>query len=95
MAKTGTKQNRGGWLKDARVARNGETIGGGFFVFRRGDCTGRIRPSMWPFEYGSLHAAEIEAKRLAAEMPGYRFDVVSVAEVFVEPAIDTEAQIAA
>ena len=84
MKKTGTKQNRGGWLKDARVAREGEAIGGGWFVFRRGDSTGRIRGSIWPFEHGSREAAEAEARRLAVELPGYRFDVLGVAASFVE-----------
>lgn len=67
------KNNRGGWLKDPRKSRAGEAIGGGHFVFRRGDGSNRIRPSMWPFEYASAEEARVEADRLAREFPGYRF----------------------
>jgi hypothetical protein len=76
---TAPKNNRGPWLKDARKARKGEQIGGGFFVFRRGDDTGRIRPAQWPFEHPTFEAARAQAQKLASEMPGYRFDVVAVA----------------
>ena len=55
--------------------REGETINAGFFVFRRGDSTNRIRPSQLPFEHPSLEAAVAEAQRLAAGRPGYAFDV--------------------
>lgn len=71
------KNTRGPWLKDPRKERPGEKIGGGYFVFRRGDGTGRIRPSQWPFEYASLDEAAEQAKKLADANPGYRFDVVS------------------
>lgn len=64
--------------------RPGEAIGGGFFVFRRGDGTGRVRPSPWPFEHANRAAAEAEAKRLAAKMPGYRFDVLAVVATLTE-----------
>lgn len=60
---------------DKTKARKGETIGGGYFVFRRGDGTNRVRPSQLPFEHGSLAEAEDEAKRLSAQRPGYTFDV--------------------
>lgn len=59
-----------------RRPRDGETIGGGHFVFRRGDSTGRIRPCEWPFEHSSAQAAETEALRLANEYGG-TFDVYS------------------
>ena len=54
-------------------------IEGGWFVFRRGDGTKRIRASNWPFEHGTFEAAAAEAKRLAEKEPGKSFDVVSVA----------------
>lgn len=65
-------------IKDARTARKGEQIGGGYFVFRRGDGTGRIRPSPWPFEHPTICAAKREADKLAKMQPGYQFDVVQV-----------------
>lgn len=68
---------RGPWLKNPREPRKGETIGGGFFVFRRGENTGRIRPAQWPFEHATFKEAMEQADKLAKAMPGYRFDVVS------------------
>lgn len=50
--------------------RNGEEVGGGHFVFRRGDSTGRIRPCMWPFEHPSYDSALTEATRLHKEHGG-------------------------
>ncbi|PWJ81559.1 hypothetical protein C7441_11091 [Pseudaminobacter salicylatoxidans] len=91
---TGINKN-GGWLKDPRKARKGEVIGGGFFVFRRGDGTNRIRPSQWPYEYGSQEAAEEQARILAKSNPGYRFDVLYVVSGFIEVEADAEAQKAA
>ena len=85
------KHNRG-FLKNPGKARNGETIGGGFFVFRRGDDTKRIRPSRWPFEYGLLADAIREADKLAATNPGYKFMVV--AECYTALAV-TQPQAAA
>lgn len=68
---------RGGWLKNPRQPREGETIGGGYFVFRRGEETNRIRPAQWPFEYASVEEALKQAHKLALENPGFRFIVVS------------------
>ena len=58
--------------------RPGEVIGGGWIVLRRGDDTGRIRPSFMTFEHPTRESAETEAARLAASRPGYRFDVLGV-----------------
>lgn len=60
----------------ARLGR-GEVVGGGFFVFRRGETTGRIKvnPAKLPFEHGTLEAAQREAKRLAAASPGITFSI--------------------
>lgn len=66
------------FLKTPRDPRKDEQIGGGYFVFRRGDGTGRIRPSQWPFEHPTICAAKREADKLAATQPGYQFDVVQV-----------------
>lgn len=51
-------------------SRPGEVIGGGFIVLRRGDDTGRIRPSFMTFEHPSRESAEAEAVRLAASRRG-------------------------
>lgn len=71
-------KKRGEWLMNPKEPRQHELIGGGYFVFRRGDDTGRIRPSHWPFEHPTREAAEAEAAKLAAAQPGYRFNVVQV-----------------
>lgn len=56
--------------------RKGETIGGGFLIFRRGKTTGRIGISTTlPFEHPSLEAALREAARLAALTPGETYAV--------------------
>jgi len=87
-----SKNTHGGWLKNPKKARPNETIGGGFFVFRRGDGTGRIRPSMWPFEYASREAAEDQARVLARGQPGYVFDVVAVVNKVVHFDVAVTAQ---
>lgn len=56
--------------------REGEQIGGGYFVFKRGDRTGRIENRGIPFEHGSLSAAVREAERLRG-IYGGKFDVFS------------------
>lgn len=75
---SGKNTSKSAWLRNPKLPRTGETIGGGSFVFRRGDGTKRIRPSQWPFEYDSVEAAEEQAEKLAIANPGYRFDVVTV-----------------
>lgn len=60
----------------AGKARQHETIGGGFFVFRRHRKSGRIHPSQWPFEHASAEAAAVQAKKLADANPGNEFIVV-------------------
>lgn len=84
---SGINKSKSGWLKDATQPRTGETIGGGYFVFRRGDGTNRIRPSQWPFEYGTEEAAIAQAAALAAANPGFTFIVVhEIAGAFVAAA---------
>ncbi|MCW7544874.1 hypothetical protein N7I30_13785 [Aurantimonas litoralis] len=90
----GKRPRRTGWLKNPKLARKGETIGGGWFVFRRGDDTGRIRPAWWPFEYACREAAAKQALALAIANPGYRFDVVGVAESVCMPAVAAMAEAA-
>lgn len=62
--------------------RHGEKIGGGHFVFRRGDTTGRIKTGSilagkMPFEHPNMESARTEAVRLQA-LNGGRYDVLSV-----------------
>lgn len=56
--------------------RDGEKIGGGFFVFRRGKRTGRVACGALPFEHANMMAAIRECDRLAALHPGEKFVVV-------------------
>lgn len=57
--------------------RKGETIGGGFFVFRRGKKTGRVgcKTPWMPFEHPAKSAAIAEADRLGRRYPGETFEV--------------------
>lgn len=68
------------WHK-ARVA-NGEVVGGGYFVFRRGETTGRIKinPAKLPFEHGTLESAQREANRLSLLHPGVTFSIFQQSE---------------
>lgn len=74
-----------GWLKDPRKARAGEVIGGGWFVFRRGGGTNRIRPALYPFEYGSEDAALEQARKLGAANPGQTFIIVGQSQAVMFP----------
>lgn len=65
------------YLADPRKERPEEKIGGGFFVFRRGGGTGRIRAPEYPFEHPTLAAADAEAARLAERFPREVFVVVA------------------
>ncbi|MAM60827.1 MAG: hypothetical protein CMH11_04990 [Maritimibacter sp.] len=62
-------------MKDPRDTREGESIGGGYIVFRRGGGTGRIRCPEYPFEHPTFEAAINERDRLAAQFPGETFQV--------------------
>lgn len=65
--------------------RPGEKIGGGFFVFRRGDFANRIRISDLPFEHPNYESAQKEAERLSAANPGMRYDVLGVLDAMKVP----------
>lgn len=60
--------------------RKNEVIGGGYFVFRRGNYAGRIKPSEKPYEFPSLLAAQEEQKRLTAAYGGV-YDVLCVVKM--------------
>ncbi len=74
--------------------RPNETIGGGFFVFRRGKQTGRVGiKTDLPLEHGSLESATAEATRLARLTPGETYEVFQTTGVVVGPlAASTVAQ---
>lgn len=78
----------GYWLRNPREARDEETIGGGYFVFRRGRSTGRVRPSNWPFEHATPEAAMTEAVKLSKRHPGERFEVFGLMFAAAAPAED-------
>ena len=67
------------WLKPELLynGRDGEVIGGGWFVFRRGKKTGRISgSSTLPFEHPTFADAAKEAGRLSRQHPGESFVVL-------------------
>lgn len=68
---------------EARL-KHGEAVGGGWFVFRRGRTTGRLKinPQRMPFEHGSRDKAEAEAARLAADHVGISFCVFHMESTF-------------
>lgn len=83
-----------GWLKNPAKPRPHETIGGDYFIFRRGDGTKRIRPSNWPFEHGSFQLAVAEAQKLSKEHQGQGFEIYQrvATVVCMEPgSTETEA----
>lgn len=64
-------------IERLKKSREGEQIGGGFFVFRRGRRSNRVWPSKLPFEHPSLAAALAERDRLAALFPDRTFVVLA------------------
>lgn len=58
------------------VTRPGEVIGGGFFVFRRGEVGNRIKPGPMPYEHGTFASAQKELLRLSEINPGQRFVIL-------------------
>lgn len=65
--------------KKSRPRRN-EKVGGGHFVFRRGERNGRVTPSGYPFEHPNIDSARTEAERLQKQNGG-RYDVLSVSSI--------------
>lgn len=83
-----------GYISNPMKTRQGEKIGGGWFVFRRGDRTGRVRVSQWPYEHPTRESAVAEASRLAMEAPGYRYEVLRVDTSFAMAATTSESEAA-
>lgn len=77
---------------ERRVAM-GEVVRGGWFVFRRGGTTGRIKidAAKLPFEHGTREAAMKEAARLANANPGVEFSVFHM-QVSVRIDLPTEEE---
>lgn len=69
------KPGQGDPQPDMRNPRPGETIGGGYTVFRLGRRSRRIRPATFPFEHATVFSAEDEAQRLAIQNPGLIYEV--------------------
>jgi hypothetical protein len=65
-----------------KKVRKDEVIGGGYFVFRRGDGTKRIRPPLWPYEHETFASAQGEAARLAVAQHGAAFEVYRCVGVY-------------
>lgn len=74
--------------------RKGETIGGGFFVFRRGHKSGRVFTfNGAPFEHPTFESALAEATRLAAKYKGRKFEVFQTSgAVALCEAVSSEAK---
>jgi hypothetical protein len=60
------KLNKGYYLRDGRDYREGENVGSGSIIFRRGRKTNRIHQSKFPFEHGNEYQAFEEMLRLAS-----------------------------
>lgn len=68
-------------------ARKHESIGGGYFIFKRGDRTGRIENRGVPFEHSTFIAAQAEASRLQKKYGG-QFEVYG--SLTISPELDAE-----
>lgn len=55
----------------------GDAVGGGFFVFRRGRTTGRIKidPQKMPFEHATVEDALYAARDQSRKHPGVTFSI--------------------
>lgn len=73
--KRNTQPGRPGYLADPLKAREGEVIGGGYVIFRRGGRSKRIRCPEYPFEHPTFAAAWGELQRLRTKHPDEVFEV--------------------
>lgn len=57
--------------------QSGDVVGGGFFVFRRGRTTGRVKidPQKMPFEYASIEDALYAAREQSRAHRGVTFSI--------------------
>ena len=60
---------------DRPQQRKGEQIGGGWFVFRRGEKGGRVYITDMPYEHPNQKSAMDEADRLSKKHPGQKYQV--------------------
>lgn len=60
---------------DWNGVRKNEKIGGGYFVFRRGNRGGRIFISQMPFEHPSYSSALDECIKLSKKNPGNEYQI--------------------
>lgn len=54
-------------LRKPNLPRKGESIGGGFIVYRRGSFTKRVKAVRFPFEYASMEEAQKGIEKLKAK----------------------------
>ena len=76
--KRNNQAGRPPFLDDVRKERDGEKIGGGYFIFRRGKGSGRIRAPEYPFEHPTEQAARDELERLRQQYPNEIFQIAQV-----------------
>lgn len=64
-------------LANPTLPREGEEIGGGWLVLRRGRTTKRLKTVRWVFEHPSFDSAKKEAQRLREAHPDQTFEILS------------------
>ena len=73
--KRNTQPGHPGYLADPRLEREGEKIGAGYLIFRRGGSTKRVRCPEYPFEHPTWGATVAELERLQGKHPNEVFQI--------------------
>lgn len=77
MNARGLRRMLGPKLDNPTLPRDGEEIGGGWFVVRRGRTTKRVKTVRWLFEHPSFDSAKKEIDRLREKHPDQTFQILS------------------
>lgn len=77
MNARGLRRLLGPKLDNPTLPREGEEIGGGWLVLRRGRTTKRLKTVRWVFEHPSFEKAQEEAQRLREAFPDQTFEILS------------------